>query len=727
MKRKHFHKTLRKYRRLQTRLAEAAGPKGFRHLFRKLDILQRRLLRLNRAWKLGLSTAALLAGMATPAQAQQFPASIDLDTLGSYGFVINGIDGSDRSGTSVSGVGDINGDGIDDLLIGANYARPNGNIYAGESYIVFGTATPPASIDLDTLGSHGFVINGIDAGDNSGISVSGAGDFNGDGIDDLLIGAFYADPNGNNIAGESYVVFGTATPPSSIDLDTLGSHGLVINGIDVGERSGYSVSGAGDVNGDGIDDLLIGANSADPNGNDNAGESYVVFGTATPPASLDLSTLNGSNGFVINGIDLYDGSGWPVSGAGDFNGDGFNDIIIGASYADPNGNDRAGESYLVFGTATPPASLDLSTLNGSNGFVINGIEAFDRSGGSVSGAGDVNGDGFDDVIIGAVFAGSGNDEVGGSYVVFGTATPPVSLDLSTLNGTNGFVIIGIDANDDSGHSVSGAGDVNGDGLDDLIIGAFGADPNDNSIAGESYVVFGANSFFAGSLSLSDINGSNGFVIQGIDVFDQSGRSVSGVGDLNGDGLDDLIIGAWLADPNGNSYAGESYVVFGANSFPAVLSLSALDGSNGLVIQGIDAYDNSGGSVSGAGDLNGDGLDDLIIGARSADPNGNSYAGESYVVFGQGMQTRVAEPFETLSLEVSPNPTAERVSLRSAHFAQAAQVEIRLFDLLGRSLPAPYTRVDQDRFELDLAPLPAGTYLLRVEASGQLGTTKLVKQ
>jgi len=538
--------------------------------------------------------------------------------------------------------------------------------------------------DLD--GVTGFRVDGTPVGARTGRTVSSAGDVNGDGIDDLLIGAPYAQ-SPDTSSGAAYVVFGTNTGqsgnfPPTFSLGSLdGSNGFRLDGPGVKAYAGYSVTFAGDVNGDGIDDLAIGA--PDLIGNDfgqdaGPGSVYVVFGKDSAqagdfPASFNVSSLDGTTGFRVLGVTDSDSFGVAVSSAGDVNGDGIADLLIGADHADPNGTD-SGAAFVVFGKDTSvdgnfPTTLNASSLDGSNGFRVNGgagvITTVERTGHAVSAAGDINGDGVDDLAIGAYTAfgadlrsgnpGDNGDFAGFVYVVYGNSSTAFSatIELSDLDGGNGFRLEG-PTGQEIGSTLSGASDVNGDGIDDIVMGA----------SASSYVFFGRNTAQSGNfppvtiLISANLDGTTGFRLN------SRFRQVSSfAGDLNGDGIGDLAVGAHRHPVDQNF--GMSYVVYGrdttqsAVSFAATETVDSLDGLTGFRFDGTTNGDFSGQGISSAGDINDDGFGDLLIGAPDADPNSQSSAGSSYVVFGGPTPVAVADDsFWTVRLQ--PGNTATSV-------------------------------------------------------------------
>jgi von Willebrand factor type D domain/Bacterial Ig domain/FG-GAP repeat/Calx-beta domain/RTX calcium-binding nonapeptide repeat (4 copies) len=487
------------------------------------------------------------------------------------------------------------------------------------------------SLKLDNLsGNNGFVLNGTEAGNFSGVAVSKTGDINGDKIDDIIVGSFGADPNNVNAAGKSQVIFGNQKFPASVNLSQLnGQNGFTLNGTDAEGFSGGTVSSAGDINGDGIKDFIIGAFGATVNGQNNAGKTYIVFGTNKGfPANFNLANLNGNNGFAVTGTNTFDYAGLFATGISDINGDRIDDILISAP--GPLGG-TPGKSYVIYGRTTGfSPNLNLAQINGNTGFVINGIDG--NSSGTAS-SGDINGDGIPDLVIGADGGTTnGGINAGKTYVIFGQPGGFTgSVNVPELNGTTGFVIAGLNAEERSGIALTATGDINGDGNKDIVIGSPGATVGDQINAGKTYVIFGKKEGFPVILNPAELNGSNGFTISGFDAQGSAGNAVSYAGDINKDGFDDLLIGASSANSDDKNNAGKTFIVFGSKEFQANFSLAEANGKNALVLNGVETDGLLGTAVSGGGDINGDGIDDIIVGAPGS--LFQDSPGKSYAVFG----------------------------------------------------------------------------------------------
>jgi hypothetical protein len=390
----------------------------------------------------------------------------------------------------------------------------------GRSATATASITVEGIIEADGLGE--IRVMGLNSfGGDQYAWLTDVGDVNGDGFADGAVGLPGADGN----RGATFVVFGSSAGIAEDfnvnDLRSIngndGSRGSIFYGINNNDLSGYSLSAAGDANGDGIGDLLISAKDADANGVTNSGQTYLVYGSSSGfgNAEINLGDLlavnggDGSLGMVINGIGMYDLSGEVLTAVGDINADGIDDFAIGAQHADADaGRKNSGQTYVIYGSTTNArAELDLSTMDTNDGFVINGVRKHDLAGGRVEGGTDVNGDGIDDLLVTAANAdANGLVDSGQAYVIFGSATGFDSkIELAELvNGTfdRGTVIHGDHRGQQDGSYVGMISDTNGDGIGEIVYG------QGNANATYSGIINGGAEVFADEIFLSDFDPSS---------------------------------------------------------------------------------------------------------------------------------------------------------------------------------------------------------------------------
>ncbi len=485
--------------------------------------------------------------------------------------------GNNFFGESVAAAGDVNGDGYADVIVGA-WGNSGGGSFAGEAYVYFGSSSgPSATPDWSDQGEA--------SSDYFGESVAAAGDVNGDGYADVIVGA-HANDGGGSAAGEAYVYFGSSSGPSA-------TPDWSVQGEAADNSFGYSVAAAGDVNNDGCDDVIVGAHYNDEAGS-NAGEAYIYHGSS--------SGLSATPVWSDQGETVSDELGESVAAAGDVNGDGYADVIVGASRNDDGGS-MAGKVYLY--------SYGLSSdLSSTPDWTAVGDDTRYEFGKVVASAGDVNGDGYDEVIV---YAMQRDDYEAGEVNVYHGSS-------SGLSATPDWTKMGANSAH-FGTKVAGAGDVNGDGYDDMILTHDGGHAN-----GQVEVYYGSSSGLSASLDWS---------VQGEGSSDQFGSSVDGAGDVNGDGYDDVIIGASRYDSN----KGKAYLYLGSSS--------GLSSTADWTDTGETAGDYFGVIVAGAGDVNGDGYDDVVVSAPYNDDGGTN-AGEVYLYRGSPHYYKLSpSPFWTI--------------------------------------------------------------------------------
>ena len=445
-----------------------------------------------------------------------------------------------------------------------------------------------------TAGAADARLLGENTNDLAGAAVSGAGDVDADGFDDIIIGARRADPNIQD-GGVAYIVHG----PVSGDLD-LANAGARLIGERAYDYAGSRVSDAGDVNGDGFDDVLVGSFGEDTGGN-MASASNLVLG----PMSGDIDLADAEAKFI--GEAAKDHAMYGLSDAGDVNDDGFDDILIGAKGNDQGGN-WAGAAYIVLG----PVSGDLDLAFADAKMVGENNE--DRAGIRVSGLEDTDGDGFADVLVGAHFNDTAAQNAGVGYIVNGPIRGSFSL------GAADAILIGEDLGDYVGLRSSGGGDVNGDGLSDAFIGGFETDAVViQQQASTGYLVHG---YMVGDIDLATADAK----LMGVFATGLRGLDVSDAGDVNNDGFDDLLVGSKFEDTSGNN-AGATYLVLGP-----VAGTVNLEEDADVRILGDVFGDFLGFDVSGVGDTDGDGFDDFVLGAYGEDTAASS-AGAGYLFLG----------------------------------------------------------------------------------------------
>ncbi len=594
--------------------------------------------------------------------------------------------GVDLFGVTVSSAGDVNGDGYEDIIVGAPF-NDAGGVNAGRAYIYFGGTAMDSIADV--------ILSGEAAGDIFGISVASAGDVNGDSYDDVIVGA-QENSAGGTAAGRVYIYFGGTLMDDIADI--------IMTGTTPNNFFGKCVAGAGDVNGDGYDDVLASA----PYYNSSTGITYIFYGGSLMDTIPDV---------VMIGENLVQYFGSSIASAGDVNGDSFADVLIGGAYN--SSSTFAGKAYLYFGGVSMDSTADV---------VMNGEMISDRFGYSVSSAGDVNGDGFSDVIIGSINNDAGGMDAGRAYVYFGAAN---------MDNTADWISTGEASEDQFGSSVASVGDINGDGFGDIIVGAYQNDAGGTN-AGRAYIYYG------GTL----MDDTADLIFTGEADEDLFGLSVNTPGDVNGDGIADVIIGAPYNDFGGVN-AGKAYLYLSSPTIPVELtSFNAIYNKTDITLHWETATELNNKGFNVERRINKNDWKSIVFikgNGNSTSPKEYSYIDNDLFSGGTKFQYRLKQidydgSFEyTEIVEVEtvpqqyelsqnyPNPFNPSTTIKFT-IPQESFVELKVYDILGSEV-AILVNEEKDKgvytVTFDAAELGSGIYFYTLKAVGFVQTKKML--
>ncbi len=418
-------------------------------------------------------------------------------------------------------------------------------------------------------------------GDYAGYSVAAVGDLTGDGRSEVLIGVPSEDVQASD-AGGFYLIDGAST---STDPDEAAI--AIILGDVAGDQIGLSMTAAGDLDGDGYPDFIVGSPVISLESTEDGG-AFVFYGPLT-----GSSTVSQTADYTITGAHGGSATAYSMDSAGDFNGDGHPDVLVGAYY-NLDRHDYPGAAHLLYG----PIDQDISLESGSD-VELMGITADAWTGYAVAGIGDFNGDGFDDVALGAPLDSGDEGYEGITYIIYGGESI-VSDDVDDYAGA---MLIGAEAYSYSGIAVSGGEDADGDGLDDLLVSDY---------AERTWLVYGEE--LSDEVIVTDVYDG---LFYGEVYGDYSGYAIELTGDIDGDGSADVLIGAPNNDDTAKS-SGSAYLFYGPLS--GVRFGYAAD----VRFRGSGSGDLAGIDLSAGGDITGDGLVDVLIGAPDANGAGSVY-------------------------------------------------------------------------------------------------------